>query len=483
MPSRGGPRSPAPDADLPLDDERLGRALTATSTSFVLVVDREGRVVRFNRACEELCGVSFEKVRGQPVWEVLKAPDDRQDAEGTFRRLIAGEPWHHHETVHTTMRGHRYVLWSNSVLFDDKGRVEYLISTGNDITDRRHAELALHEERGRLEGILASAMDAIITVDATQRVRFFNAAAEKMFGWPAGKAIGQPLDDFIPVRFREGHREHVRRFGEEGTTTRAMGHLRPLAALRTSGEEFPIEASISQVKVGGEVLFTAIVRDITARVRAEQEVREAESRFRNIFDHAAVGIVMADPRGTIIEANSTFEKMVLYSDAELRGLSIAKVTHPLDVRPTLENLEAVVNDPTRVIEFEKRYIRKDGKGIWARVILSAVRGQDQGARYVVKMVEDITPRKRAEARARRARKEGSALLQRFNNLTDREQEVFWLMAAGKPTKNIASELGASPKTIEVHRARVMEKMQVDSIAALAQCSMRLRPLVQKQQPR
>jgi DNA-binding CsgD family transcriptional regulator len=118
-----------------------------------------------------------------------------------------------------------------------------------------------------------------------------------------------------------------------------------------------------------------------------------------------------------------------------------------------------------------------GKRTWVRVILSAVRGRDQDARYVVKMVEDITPRKRTEARSRRARKEGAALLQRFNSLTDREQEVFWLMAAGKPTKNIAADLGASPKTIEVHRARVMEKMSAESIAGLAQSSMRLRPLV------
>ncbi len=137
---------------------------------------------------------------------------------------------------------------------------------------RNQAERELHESRARLSGIIESAMDAIISVDADQRITVFNVAAEKMFGCQMADALGQPLDRFIPARFREAHRHHVTEFGRTGVTNRAMGHLQPLSGLRADGQEFPIEASISHIEVGGQQVFTVILRDTTARKRAEEQV-------------------------------------------------------------------------------------------------------------------------------------------------------------------------------------------------------------------
>src|SRR4051812_20828147 len=97
-----------------------------------------------------------------------------------------------------------------------------------------------------LDAVIASAMDAVVALDADQRIVLFNLAAEVMFGCPAIDAIGHPLDRFLPERFRGVHRHDVAAFGATGDTSRAMGHLRPLAALRASNEEFPIEATISR---------------------------------------------------------------------------------------------------------------------------------------------------------------------------------------------------------------------------------------------
>ena len=132
----------------------------------------------------------------------------------------------------------------------------------------QQTEQALEESRARLAGIVGSALDASITIDAGPRVVLFNAAAEKMFGCPAAEALGSSIDRFIPARFRQAHEQHVRGFGERGTTSRAMGALGALSALRAGGEEFPIEASISQVEVHGRKLFTVILRDVTERARA-----------------------------------------------------------------------------------------------------------------------------------------------------------------------------------------------------------------------
>jgi len=127
-----------------------------------------------------------------------------------------------------------------------------------------------------LAGILASAMDAIITVDEDQKILLFNSAAETMFQCPAGEAIGRSLEKFMPARYRDGHKHHIRNFGETKTTQRSMGKLRPISGLRSNGEEFPIEASISQIEADGKKLFTVIIRDISEKKRLESQFLRAQ---------------------------------------------------------------------------------------------------------------------------------------------------------------------------------------------------------------
>lgn len=160
-----------------------------------------------------------------------------------------------------------FLLWAHRRLSEDRAE-----------RDRGRRELA--ESRQRLEGIVASAMDAIISVDEAQNIILFNGAAERVFKCSAGDALGRSLDRFIPARYRDAHHGHVRRFGETGQTTRAMGTLHMnLSGVRSDGEEFPIDASISQVVVAGQRIFTVILRDITQRRRQEEELKRLYSEL------------------------------------------------------------------------------------------------------------------------------------------------------------------------------------------------------------
>ena len=120
----------------------------------------------------------------------------------------------------------------------------------------------------RLDAIVLSAMDAIITIDAEQRIVVFNAAAERLFRCKADEAIGAALDRFIPERFRASHRTHIEQFIRTGETSRRMGLQSSLAGLRADGEEFPFEASFSQASVAGRLLLSVILRDFTYLVKA-----------------------------------------------------------------------------------------------------------------------------------------------------------------------------------------------------------------------
>lgn len=145
-----------------------------------------------------------------------------------------------------------------------------------DISEQKRAHDALRHSEQRLHGIIGSAMDAIITVDHSQRIVVFNSAAEEIFRCNASQALGLSIDKFIPERFRAAHRRHIENFAKTGVTARSLHSSPTLFAVRADGEEFPIEATISQVESEGEQLFTVILRDIGARLQMEAELRQAQ---------------------------------------------------------------------------------------------------------------------------------------------------------------------------------------------------------------
>lgn len=150
--------------------------------------------------------------------------------------------------------------------------------------DHTRSEEALRQSIERLAGIVNSAMDAIISIDAGQRVVLFNAAAEQMFGYREVEMIGQPLDRLLPARFRPGSAQDIEGFARSSVTSGKLGTPGAISGVRASGEEFPIEASISQVEVAGEKLCTVILRDITERRQAEGVLRELPLRLLKAED-------------------------------------------------------------------------------------------------------------------------------------------------------------------------------------------------------
>jgi PAS domain S-box-containing protein len=144
------------------------------------------------------------------------------------------------------------------------------------------AEHRTEASEAQLAVIVDSAMDAIITVDAAQNILLFNRAAEQIFRCPRREALGGPLERFIPPRFRAAHRGHIEHFARTGVTTRRMGDVTTLWGLRADGEEFPLEASISQSGDAGERYYTVILRDITLRKQAEDALRQSQRELREL---------------------------------------------------------------------------------------------------------------------------------------------------------------------------------------------------------
>ncbi|WP_024297225.1 PAS domain S-box protein [Methylomicrobium lacus] len=199
---------------------------------------------------------------------------------------------------------------------------------------------ALWESRQRYAGIVESALDALITIDADQHILLFNAAAEKMFGCTADEAVGGSLERFIPKRFRPAHAAHIRAFGSTGASNRKMGELAAVKGLRADGEEFPIEAAISLCEINGEKSFTAILRDVTERVRADSALKEQLKLQDQLTKVAATvpGVICSfrlrpDGSACMPYASPVFESVYgLKPDAVAKDFSpIFARVHPRDI--------------------------------------------------------------------------------------------------------------------------------------------------------
>ena len=271
-----------------------------------------------------------------------------------------------------------------------------IVTVVRDITQRVLDEEAVKTSQAELSGIIGSAMDAIITVDRSQRIVLFNESAERIFGWPAAEAMGQSLDQFIPERFRTIHRAHLQSFGEQKETHRALRQRGAvLFGLKRSGEEFPMEASISHIELKGRKYYTVILRDITDRQLAEAALRESEINYRSIFNAANDAIFVHDVEtGAILDVNQRMCEMYGVTPEKARAMSVADLSSnepPYTDREVIALIQKAATGDAQVFEWHAKKI--SGELFWVEVSLKHV--SLRGKKCLLAVVRDITERKLA----------------------------------------------------------------------------------------
>src|ERR1700694_4235330 len=210
----------------------------------------------------------------------------------------------------------------------------------------------------RLGSIFDSALDAVVTMDGAVVITDWNPMAETIFGWPRSEAVGQLVSEtIIPLRYRGAHKSGLRHFLATGEGPVLKKRLE-LAALHRDGHEFPIELSISATSSGGSHLFSAFVRDITERHRAEEALRASEERYRQIVETAFEGVWLIDSSNRTTFLNHRMAEMLGYAPEEMLGKPVLDFMDP-DAQAAFAANRAG-RQQARQPEHEFRFRRKDG---------------------------------------------------------------------------------------------------------------------------
>lgn len=190
----------------------------------------------------------------------------------------------------------------------------------------------VEEIQQQLAAIIDLAYDAIIAIDNSMRVITFNQGAEAIFGYSAAEIMGRPIDRLLPEHTRTAHRRYVRRFGLDRSAPRRMGERQATHGRRKDGSLFAAEVSIAQTTINGRQIYTAILRDISERRQAEQQLREREQLLRSIYDGVDLSIFIVDvqPDGefTYVGLNPAHERLTGITNADLQGKTPDQVLPP-----------------------------------------------------------------------------------------------------------------------------------------------------------
>ena len=256
------------------------KALFAESMEGIVLIDcATWRIVDGNPEFEELTGRTLEQLKElMHVWEVL--PPEQYEVVRQRLPEIQKTGNGHNSDLTFQKPGGELIPYEYSAKFLNIQQQNFIQVVTRDITERLRAEHELRESEEKFHGITACAQDAILMLDNGGKISYWNAAAEKIFGYPAQEAIGQPLHELLaPERFFAEFSKGFSHFKETGEGA-AVGKTLELAGLRKDGTEFPLELSLSAIMRDGLWNGIGIVRDITERKQAEDALRESEATYR-----------------------------------------------------------------------------------------------------------------------------------------------------------------------------------------------------------
>lgn len=396
----------------------LATAVLETAGALVIVLDEKGRIVTFNRACEDITGYTFEEVKNRVFWDFLLIPDEIRQVKSVFRKLRAGQFPNRFENYWVAKNGTRYLIsWSNTALTNNKGEVEFIIGTGIDITVRRQAEQSLRESREDLNRAQAVAMTGSWRMNLQKNELLWSDQNHRIFGIPRGTPmtyetflntvhpddrlhvdkkwsdalLGQLYD--IEHRIIVGDtvkwvRERAElEFDKDGTLLGGFGTTQDITE-KKKAEKALLES---------EQALRKAHEDLETKVQARtQEIREKAELIDSIFKHTITPLVLLDRRFNFIRVNQA------YADVCAKDIDAFPGHNHFEFYPHEENeiiFKKVVETKEPYQVFAKPFIFPDhpewGITHWDWTLTPLLDSSGE-VNFLVFSLNDVTPRIKAQ---------------------------------------------------------------------------------------
>lgn len=369
---------------------RYERILSATPDA-VSLIDKDYTYRIVNRTYLDRTGKSYEDIIDHCVADIV----GREVFENLIRekldRCLAGETIRYQSWFDYERAGRRFMDVTYYPYWGADRLISGVVVSARDITEVKLAEEALRESEERYRSFFENSLDGIMVTVPDGRILAANPSACRIFGYTQeeicklGRSGLVDLSDPVLPKLLE---ERSRTGKYRGTLTH----------IRKDGTRFPAEVSCALFRSKqGKDLNILMIRDVTEQKRLEGALRLSEQYFRLTFDQAPIGVAVAGLDFRLQRVNRTFCSILGYSENELLSLTFPEFTHPEDIENNMELVRSLLAGEIDRFQFEKRYVRKDGKPIWVRLHAGMIRNEDGKPSRLVALIEDITDRKQVEA--------------------------------------------------------------------------------------
>ena len=448
-------------AEQPLQLRDAFQTMVEHSQDIMAVIDEEGRITYVTPSVHRVLGYRTEDLIGKASSDYVH-PEDLPALQQAYRQPRRAEEA---APVVTCRVRHKEGTWR---YFETAGNrlhptagVPGIVLSFRDVTERKLWERAIRESERRNSAVIDNAMDAYLAMNASGMIIGWNTQAEAMFGWRREKVLGQRLSSVIlPPSQREAHERGREQFLETGEG-RLMNRRIETTALHRDGHEFPVELSMTHVRIGDSHTFSAFIRDISERRAAERALQESEERFRILVEHAPEAIVVIDAETALfVDSNDNAQRMFGYSAEEMRHVGPREVTSARDL--TGQTVESLVQERLKraleggALKFEITCQHKSGRTFPTEVRL--VRLPATGRKLVRGSVTDISERRWAQKlhqdysrtleeqvaqRTRELEEKNTELQQALEKLKDTQRQLITqekMASLGVLTAGIAHEI-------------------------------------------
>lgn len=373
--------------------ERKYREIFDEATEGIYQTSLKGKPLAVNRAFATILGydspddfLSRVQDAGREVWadpservaylQTLRARGKGSRIECKLKRKDGTPTW---------------VSLNTKVVYSETGEPLHLEGFIEDIAQRKHIVEALAKSEEQFRKLFHDNGSVFLLADVeSAQIVEANRAACEFYGYSCDQLKSMRITDINTMPA-----EILMRKREQAVRDRcAFYHLRHRLA---SGEERDVEVHVSLVDVDEKPLLFSVVHDVTDRVKVESQLHESEERYRATFEQAPVGVLHTSLQGKILRCNRRFAEMIGYTQQEVQQMSFQQITPPEDLEASVAVLRKFLDGDEGMAQWEKRYLRKDGKLTWAELTISIQHDAEGRPLHFIALVEDINKRKEAEA--------------------------------------------------------------------------------------